>query len=86
MGITYPNILTLIIEKIFLGDFLKKLPEAISRIYVLLTVMISFIIFNGESFEQIGQNIGGLIGIGDIPFVSKESIYYLKSSFLLLYR
>ena len=74
----------LIIEKLFLGDFLKKLPKFISRIYVLLIVMISFIIFNGESFKQIGQNIGGLVGIGEIPLVSKESIYYLKSYLVVI--
>ena len=74
----------LIVEKLFLGDFLKKLPRIISRIYVLLIVMISFIIFNGESFKEIGQNIGGLIGIGEIPLVSKESIYYLKSYLIVI--
>ena len=74
----------LIIEKLFLGDFLKKLPKFISRIYVLLIVMLSFIIFNGESFVQIGQNIGGLVGTGEIPLVSKESIYYLKSYLVVI--
>ena len=74
----------LIIEKLFLGDFLKKLPKFISRIYVLIIVMVSFIMFNGESSTQIFKNIGGLVGIGDIPLVSKESIYYLKSYLVVI--
>ena len=74
----------LIIEKLFLEKILKKLPKFLSRIYVLIIVMISFIIFNGESFSQIMQNIGGLIGIGGIPLVSKESIYYFKSYFVVI--
>ncbi|MGN1310289.1 MAG: MBOAT family O-acyltransferase [Clostridia bacterium] len=74
----------LIIEKLFLEKILKKLPKFLSRIYVLMAVMISFIIFNGENFTQIMQNIGGLIGIGGIPLVSKESIYYLKSYFVVI--
>ena len=74
----------LIIEKLFLEKVLKKMPRVLSRIYVLIIVMISFIIFNGESFSQIMQNIGGLIGIGGIPLVSKESIYYFKSYFLVI--
>ena len=41
--------------------------------------MISFIIFNGEGVTQIVENIGGLIGIGNIPMFSLESIYYAKS-------
>ena len=74
----------LIIEKLFLEKILKKLPKFLSRIYVLIIVMISFIIFNGENFTQIMQNIGGLIGIGGIPLVSKESIYYFKSYFVVI--
>ena len=74
----------LIIEKLFLEKILKKMPKFLSRIYVLMAVMISFIIFNGENFTQIMQNIGGLIGIGGIPLVSKESIYYLKSYFVVI--
>ena len=74
----------LIIEKIFLEKILKKLPKFLSRMYTLIIVMISFIIFNGESFAQIVQNIGGLIGIGEIPLVSNESLYYLKSYLIVM--
>lgn len=74
----------LIIEKLFLGEFLKKLPKFISRVYVLIIVMISFIIFNGENIEQILKNICGLVGINGIPLISSESIYYLKSYFLVI--
>lgn len=71
----------LIIEKLFLEKYLKKLPKIISRIYTLLLVMISFIIFNGNN---ILQNIGGLVGIGGVPAISQESIYYLKSYFVVI--
>lgn len=74
----------LIIEKVFLTGILKKIPKIVARVYVLITVMISFIIFNGETFAQIMQNIGGLIGIGNIPLISAESIYYLKSYFVII--
>ncbi len=74
----------LIIEKLFLGKFLEKIPKVLSHFYVLLIVMISFIIFNGKSSVQILQNIGGLIGINNLPFVTSESIYYFKSYFLVI--
>ncbi len=74
----------LIIEKIFLGKILKKTPKILARIYTLLIVMISFIIFNGDSVTNILQNIGGLFGINNISFASKESIYYLKSYFIII--
>lgn len=74
----------LILEKVVLEKYLKKMPKFISRIYTLLIVMISFVIFNGENISQILKNLGGLIGIGNIPLVSKESLYYLKNYFILL--
>ena len=69
----------LILEKVFLGKILEKLPSILSRIYTLLIVIISFIIFNGETTAQIFENLGGLIGYKNIPLVSLESIYYFKS-------
>lgn len=69
----------LIIEKIFLNKYLEKLPKILSRIYVLIIVMISFIIFSGENMNQIIQNIGGLVGCAESNFISKESLYYFKS-------
>ena len=74
----------LIIEKVFLGKYLEKLPKILSHLYTILFVMISFIIFNGENTSMILQNIGGLFGIGDIPIISPESIYYLKSYFIVI--
>lgn len=74
----------LIIEKVFLEKYLKKLPKFLTHIYVLLIVIISFIIFNGESISQIMQNIGGLVGAPNIPLISQESIYYFKSYFIVI--
>lgn len=74
----------LVLEKVFLGKYLEKMPIVLSRIYVLLTVMISFIIFSGESSKQIFEHLGGLIGYKDIPLISQESIYYFKSYFVVI--
>lgn len=74
----------LMIEKLFLKKLLDKLPKFISRIYVLLIVMVSFVIFSGNSTTQIFKNLGGLVGIGTDSFVSLESIYYLKSYLVVL--
>ena len=74
----------LIIEKIFLGKILEKFPKFLSRIYVLLIVMISFIIFNGEGVTDILKNIGGLFGLNCSGIISSESIYYFKSYFVVL--
>ena len=74
----------LIIEKVFLNKYLEKIPKFFAHIYTLLIVMISFIIFNGNSVTDILQNIGGLFGINNIPFITQESLYYLKSYFIII--
>ena len=71
----------LIIEKIFLLKRAEKIPKIFKIIYTLFFVMISFIIFNGN---EIIENIKGLFGIGNISVISKESIYYLKSYFIVI--
>jgi len=80
---TYFGIL-LMIEKLVIGKYLEKIPKIMSRIYVLLIVMISFIIFNGEGVADILQKLGGLFGITSTKFATAESIYYLKSYFIVL--
>lgn len=74
----------LIIEKVFLDKYLKRVPKFLAHIYTLLVVMISFIIFNGNSITDILNNIGGLFGVNNIPIISEESIYYLKSYFMII--
>ena len=58
---------------------LKNLPGALRHIYVMLVVIISFVLFNAESFTQAGTDIAGMFGFGDVPAVNTEAIYYLKS-------
>jgi alginate O-acetyltransferase complex protein AlgI len=74
----------LILEKIFLGKYLEKIPKFLSRIYVLIIVMISFIIFSGEGMSQILTNLGGLVGINSKAIISVESLYYFKSYFIVI--
>lgn len=62
---------------------LQKLPGIFRHGYVLLAVMLSFVLFNGESLSQAAADIGGLLGIGGVPLVSAPAVYYLKSYGLL---
>lgn len=74
----------LIIEKKFLLKYIEKMPKIVRIIYTNFIVMISFIIFNGEGTTQILENIQGLFGINGTPLISTESIYYLKSYFIII--
>ena len=69
----------LVLEKFFLGAWLKKLPGFFAHLYVLFLVLISFVIFNASSMGQAFSDIGGLFGSGGLPMVSREALYQLKS-------
>ena len=73
----------LLIEKILLKKYLEKLPKVFSNLYTCILVMISFIIFNGNSTEEIMNHLAGLVGLNGIPFISQETIYYLKSYLMI---
>jgi len=59
--------------------FLQKMPDFLRRIYVLLIVIISFMIFNANTLAQAGRDIAGLFGFGGAPLVSTEALYCLRS-------
>ncbi len=69
----------LIVEKLWLGRALEKLPRFVSHIYVLFIVLISFTVFNADGLSGVVRDIGGLFGAGGIPLVSAEAVYYLRS-------
>ena len=73
----------LVFEKHFL---LKKLEKAHvwNHVYVLLLVMISFVIFNAADMSEAFLYIGGMFGIGDVPLMSKECAYYMRSYGVLI--
>lgn len=75
-GLFFGILLTL--EKFFFADRLKK-HNLLGHIYVLFFAAISFVIFSGTSLSDALGKVGGLFGVGGIPFVSKEFVYYLRS-------
>lgn len=74
----------LIIEKVFLAKYLEKWPNFFKRIYVLLIVMVSFIIFNASDLTEAWQNISGLWGANGESFANAYTLYYLRSYFVIL--
>lgn len=73
----------LTIEKLWL---LKLLKGSLfwPHVYTLFLVMISFVIFNGESMGQLLSDLAGLVGTGGIPLVSAEAVYYLRNFGIVL--
>ncbi len=71
----------LLLEKWIPG--LQKLPALLRHGYVLLLICISFVLFNGESLVQVGQDLGSMFGFRGLPAISGETLYYLRSYGLL---
>lgn len=68
----------LVAEKLFLLEHLKK-SKVLSRIYVLLLAVISFVIFGAVDMQGVGAVLGGMFGFAGLPVISAESLYQLRN-------
>ena len=75
--------LFLIAEKLYIGNFLKK-HKIFSHIYVIFLVIVSFTIFNSNGASGIVTSLSQIFGLSGIPFVTAETLYYLKSYAVIL--
>lgn len=62
---------------------LRKLPAALRHGYVLLTITVSFVIFNAGTLAQAGEDLKGMFGLLPVPAVTAQTLYYLRSYALL---
>jgi len=68
----------LLIEKQWLLPFLKK-HKVFSHIYMILLVILGFVVFNATDVQSGLSQISAMFGMGALPFVSAEALYYLRS-------
>lgn len=73
----------LLLEKFFYKNFLDK-HKIIGHIYTLFLVIISFVIFNANSFDYIINFMKSLFGFNNLEFANKEVLYYFKSYFVVI--
>ena len=69
----------LLLEKLFLGKWLEKLPGVLVHGYVLFFIAISFVIFNANGMGEALQDLSGMFGLSGVPFVNETTLYYLRS-------
>ncbi len=74
----------LILEKLFLGKLLGRMPSFLVHGYVMLLVVISFVIFDATSMSQAVSYLGAMFGAGKVPFLTAETLYYLQSYLVVL--
>lgn len=74
----------LLIEKLFLGKILDKIPHFLGIIYVLFFVNISFVIFNAPTLSDAFTQLCGMFGFGDLALYDASALYYLRSALVLI--
>lgn len=70
----------LILEKFFLKEFLAQ-HKYVSHVYLLFTIVVSFVFFRNTNLTVLMEQLKGMFLLTDIPLVSQEALYYLKSYF-----
>ncbi|MDE6021592.1 MAG: MBOAT family protein [Ruminococcus sp.] len=70
-------------EKVFIGNFLKK-HRLSAHIYVILTVLISFVIFSSLNIKDALECILVMFNISEFPVITAEHMYYIRSFALIL--
>lgn len=73
----------LLIEKLTYGKLLEK-KKVINHLYVLIVVVLSFTIFNANSFSEVIASFKNMFGFNNLPFINQEFMYYFKSYFFLI--
>ena len=58
---------------------IDRIPDLLRRCYVLLVVMLGFVLFNAVDFTQALSDVKGLFGLNDVPLITKETLFYLRS-------
>lgn len=74
----------LIIEKFFLLQHMEHMSKILTHSYVLLTSIISFVLFDATSLQSAIVSIKAMFGLGGIPIITAETLYYLRSYAIVL--
>lgn len=69
----------LILEKLVLLRVLNKLPQAVGHLYAMLGILVGWVIFAFDSWQQGLAWIGRMFGFGGVPLVNGADLYYLLS-------
>lgn len=67
--------LLLILEKLFLGKLLSRLPKSFGRIYACVTVLIGWVLFAVESPDGIAGYLGAMFGINGAGLWDRRALF-----------
>ena len=76
--------LILYLEKIVLGNLLKKIPAFIARIYTIIIILISWVIFAVEDIGSIAVYLKSMFGLGQGGICNANSLYLLSNYIIIM--
>ncbi len=74
----------IILEKLFLEKWLKKLPAFVSHVWLLLAVIIGWVFFYFTKFEDAVRYLGIMFGAGENGFLGIEDKILITNNILFL--
>lgn len=73
----------LMLEKLWIGSYLKNMPKSISHLYVMLLVIISFVIFDAPDLSTSAERLRSMFGMSGLALTGVQSAYYLRSYLII---
>lgn len=73
----------LVAEKLIFGNFFERHP-AVGHLYTLFFVVTGFVIFGADNAHKAFSGISALFGIGGLPLINGETLFYLAGNAVLL--
>ena len=73
----------LVLEKKIYGKYLNN-TKILKYIYTIVLVVISFVIFNSQSLNDIKIFLSSMFGLNNLPLINTETLYYIRSYLVLL--
>ena len=74
----------IIIEKMFIGKYLERIPAVLSHLYTMLIVMMGWAVFSFDKMSNVIKYICAMFGANSCGFGNNQSIYLLYTNIILL--
>jgi len=71
--------IVLILEKKWLLAVLEKMPNGLRHLYVMAVIVFSFVLFQAADMAGAWEQIQGMFGGLNVPWLNQETAYYLRS-------
>ena len=73
----------IILERLFLGKWLKKIPSILQILYSFILVVFGWVLFEFIELHDVFSYFGAMFGANATPFADANTVYYLVSYIII---